>query len=291
MTSDLAHVAVLVPVKPPAVAKSRLAGLGDTARQELARAFAADTVAAALACDVVDRVLVVTDDHALAEALSGLGAEVIPDGTSDLNGTLLQAAAEMHRRDPSLRLAALCADLPALRPEELALAFAAADPDSMSFVADQERVGTTVVIAPTLEAFRPSFGDGSRALHLDAGAHEVEEVDVPSLRRDVDDPDGLAQALLLGVGPSTSMVATVWALHPPTEDRTTSHLQATVSGFDAQTRAGRVLLDDGAELPFTQDALAGTGLRLLRPGQRVRLETHARRDALVVARIQILTLD
>ncbi len=68
--------------------------------------------------------LVVTDDHVLARAMSDLGADVIPDGTSDLNGTLLQAAAEMHRRDPALRLAAVCADLPALRPEEFSTALA-----------------------------------------------------------------------------------------------------------------------------------------------------------------------
>lgn len=199
--------AVLVPVKPPTVAKSRLAPLGDEVRRDLASAFAMDTVAALLSCPTVARVLVVTDDHVLARAMSELGADVIPDGTSDLNGTLLQGAAEMHRRDPTLRLAAVCADLPALRPDELSSALAAAA-TGMSFVADQERVGTTVVIASDLEAFRPAFGAGSRRQHLDAGAHEVDGVDVPSVRRDVDDPDDLAQALALGVGPRTSLVTT-----------------------------------------------------------------------------------
>ena len=50
--------AVLVPVKPPAFAKSRLADLGDDTRRELATAFAVDTVNAALASPGVDRVLV-----------------------------------------------------------------------------------------------------------------------------------------------------------------------------------------------------------------------------------------
>ena len=49
-------------------------------------------------------------------------------------------------------------------------------------------------------------------------------------------------------------------------------MQATVSRFDDQTGDGDVLLDDGLELPFKGDALRGTGLRLLRPGQRVRIE-------------------
>jgi 2-phospho-L-lactate guanylyltransferase len=108
--------AVLVPVKRPAVAKTRLSDLGDRARRDLATAFAVDTVDAALACPVVDRVLVVTDDHVVARFLADRGADVIPDATShDLNATLVQAAAEMHRRDPGAGLVALCADLPALR--------------------------------------------------------------------------------------------------------------------------------------------------------------------------------
>ena len=74
--------AVLVPVKPPAFAKSRLADLGDATRRELATAFAVDTVSAVLASPVVDRVLVVTDDHELARGLADLGVDVLPDGTS-----------------------------------------------------------------------------------------------------------------------------------------------------------------------------------------------------------------
>lgn len=212
-SSSTQRYAVLVPVKPPAFAKSRLSDLGDEARRDLATAFAVDTVTAAVACPSVDRVLVVTDDHELARGLAELGVEVIPDGTTDdLNGTLVLAAAEMHRRHPGLRLVALCADLPALRPEELATALDASDPDAMSFVADQQGVGTTAVVAPTLETFRPAFGPGSRQRHLDAGAHEVDGVDVPSLRRDVDDRDDLAEAMRLGVGRRTSLVATLLGL-------------------------------------------------------------------------------
>jgi 2-phospho-L-lactate/phosphoenolpyruvate guanylyltransferase len=281
-----ARYAVLVPVKPPAVAKSRLGGLGDRPRRDFAAAFAADTVAAVLACERVARVLVVTDDHVLARGLVELGADVIPDGTTDLNGTLVQAAAEMHRRDPELGLAAVCADLPALRPVDLDLALAASDPVRMSFVSDQERVGTTAVIAPTLEAFDPAFGGGSRRQHLDAGAHEVDEIDVPSLRRDVDDPESLAQALQLGVGPRTSLVATALRLGGPVPET----VQATVSAFDETTRAGRVLLDDGVEVEFAAAALAGSRLRLLRPGQRVRLETHVAGRTVRILSLDILTL-
>jgi hypothetical protein len=67
-------------------------------------------------------------------------------------------------------------------------------------------------------------------------------------------------------------------------------MQATVSSFDPGTFSGSVLLDDGVELPFAADALDGSGLRLLRPGQRVRLETSGEGSALEVHRLQIVTL-
>ena len=67
-------------------------------------------------------------------------------------------------------------------------------------------------------------------------------------------------------------------------------MQATVSAFDADRRDGRVLLDAGVELPFPADALAGTRLRLLRPGQRVRLEITGEGAAMRVVGLQILTL-
>src|SRR4051794_18741628 len=211
-SSSAPGFAVLVPVKRTAVAKSRLGGLGDAVRRDLASAFAADTVAAALACEQVASVLAVTDDHELAGGLRDLGADVIPDGTSDLNGTLLQAAAEVHRRDPGLALVALCADLPALRPDDVSRALAAADTSRMSFVADRQEVGTTAVVAPSLETFRPAFGDGSRRQHIEAGAFEITDLDLPTLRRDVDEPADLAEALRLGVGPRTLLVATAHRL-------------------------------------------------------------------------------
>ncbi|QXJ24844.1 hypothetical protein AGRA3207_006248 [Actinomadura graeca] len=48
-------------------------------------------------------------------------------------------------------------------------------------------------------------------------------------------------------------------------------MQGTVKAFDAETRSGSVLLDDGTELPFDAGAFDAGGLRLARFGQRVNL--------------------
>jgi cold shock CspA family protein len=46
-------------------------------------------------------------------------------------------------------------------------------------------------------------------------------------------------------------------------------MQATVRSYDGGTRSGSVFTDTGTVLTFGAGALAGSGLRLLRPGQRV----------------------
>jgi 2-phospho-L-lactate guanylyltransferase len=50
-------------------------------------------------------------------------------------------------------------------------------------------------------------------------------------------------------------------------------VQATVRSFDAGTRCGSVFLDDGTVLEFGAGAFSASGLRLLRPGQRVSIRT------------------
>ena len=46
-------------------------------------------------------------------------------------------------------------------------------------------------------------------------------------------------------------------------------MQATVRSFDPVAGSGSVFLDDGKVVAFGPAAFAGSGLRLLRPGQRV----------------------
>jgi cold shock CspA family protein len=63
-------------------------------------------------------------------------------------------------------------------------------------------------------------------------------------------------------------------------------VQATVATFEPADGSGTVLTDDGRRIRYDGVAFAAGGLRLLRPGQRVRLETADGR----VVRITIATL-
>lgn len=197
------QVVVVVPVKPPSRGKSRLDRMPDDLRRGLATAFALDTVSAAAAAPLVVAVLVVTDDAALAAQLAGRGHAVIPDGGTDLNDSLVQAAAEVRRRWPRARPVVLLADLPCLTPDDLSSALRLL-PAQAAFVRDRHGTGTTLYAAPA-HAFRPRFGVGSAAAHLDDGALEI-DVRAPGLRLDVDDTSDLADALELGVGLHTAAV-------------------------------------------------------------------------------------
>jgi 2-phospho-L-lactate guanylyltransferase len=199
---------VLIPVKVLAQAKSRLAELAGPRRGELALALAGDTVTAVLRTGQVARAVVITDDPVAAAALAQLGALVIPDEPRDgLNAALRHGAAFSAKHWPRSGTAALSADLPALRPAELAEALKAAAAWPNAFVADAAGDGTTLYTAAPGTAFRPAFGLASRARHAAGGAAELELTDIPGLRRDVDTPADLRAATALGLGPRTAPLA------------------------------------------------------------------------------------
>ena len=200
---------VVVPVKPPALGKSRLVGLTDEQRRELAEAFALDTVAGGRATRGVEAVLVVTDDFRLAAAVRGRSAcEVMPDGVSeDLNATLVQAAAEVVRRWPGAVPVALCADLPGLRPDELADVLAEARRAGVGRprrLRARPRRGRARRCTPLRRPVRAGLRRRApRHAHERAGAVEVGAA-ATSVRTDVDDLADLGAALVAGVGPHTS---------------------------------------------------------------------------------------
>jgi 2-phospho-L-lactate guanylyltransferase len=161
---------IIIPVKDTRVAKTRLTGLSQPVRAALALAFAQDTVTAALACADVREVVGVTS---------------------------------VRRTDPQAAVAAMSADLPALRSEDLHTALVAGSAHLRWFVADAEGAGTTLLAARRGLALRPAFGAGSRQAHALRGATDLVGPDLERLRRDVDTEEHLWQAVGLGVGHHT----------------------------------------------------------------------------------------
>ncbi|HWJ08326.1 MAG TPA: 2-phospho-L-lactate guanylyltransferase [Nocardioides sp.] len=195
--------AVLLPVKSPGSGKSRLSALPDADRRRLAAAFAADAVTACTATPGVALVVVVSDDEEFATSLARDGVVACADPGGGLNAALRHGAAFAHEVAPGLRPAALLADVPALTAADLAEALDQARATSgPCFVEDAEGTGTTLYTAP-YDAFDPRFGAGSADAHRAAGAVPVRGA-LATLRRDVDDLDGLDGAIALGVGAATA---------------------------------------------------------------------------------------
>ncbi|MFJ7074527.1 2-phospho-L-lactate guanylyltransferase [Streptomyces sp. NPDC098781] len=197
---------LVVPLKPLARAKSRLSDTAaDGLRPGLALAFAQDTVAAALACPAVKDVAVVTDDALAGRELGALGAHVVPDEPAGgLNAALAHAATVVRASRPDGPVAALNADLPALRPLELAKVLDAAAEFPRAFLADAATIGTTLLTAAPGNELLPAFGEDSRARHRASGAVELHLDAVDSVRQDVDTGEDLRAALALGVGRRTA---------------------------------------------------------------------------------------
>lgn len=200
---------LVIPLKPLTRAKSRLSDTAaDGLRPGLALAFAQDTVAAALACPAVGDVAVVTDDALAGRELAALGARIVSDEPrGGLNAALTHGVTAVRAARPGSPVAALNADLPALRPLELSRALDAAAEFPRAFLADAAAIGTTLLAAAAAQELLPAFGPDSRARHRASGAVELTLGDVDSVRQDVDTGDDLRAALALGVGRFTAVAS------------------------------------------------------------------------------------
>lgn len=193
----------MLPVKHAGLAKSRLAPPAGIDRTQLARAIALDSLDAALACPAVGHVVVVTSDPVVGAPGQRL-ADVVPDPATGLLGAVHAGVhrALAHHNGP---VAVLLADVPALRPADLAVALNECARHPAAFVPDAEGTGTVLLAASEPSRLAPAFGPGSAARHEAGGAVRL-DLDLPSLRRDVDTWQALQQALALGVGPATAVV-------------------------------------------------------------------------------------
>lgn len=256
-----------MPVKPLTAAKSRLRGaLPGVPHEELALALARDTVAAAVRRA---EVLVVSDDPTAGPALAALGARVVPDAPSRGLNEALEYGATLAGA-PRRRVGALTADLPALRPDDLARVLAAAA-GTRAYVADAAGTGTTVLLAGPGGKLDPRFGPGSALAHAASGARRLAAP--PGVRRDIDTMADLRAARALGLGRYTAALLDCRA-DVVGGTGYGAGMQATVASFDEATRSGTVLLDDGSEMRFPAAAFDASGLRLLRLGQRVRIDRN-----------------
>jgi len=202
-------VGLIIAVKRLAIAKSRLAPVFSApTRERVVLAMLLDTIAAAGRVPSLRGITVVTPDEVAADAARQRGADVLADPTPDghpdpLNNAIVAAESQiLSTPDPPANLIVLQGDLPALQPQELTEALAAARPHPRSFVADRHGSGTVALFAFGV-GLQPAFGPDSALRHRRSGATELTGA-WPGLRCDIDTPDDLRAARTLGVGPATT---------------------------------------------------------------------------------------
>ncbi|MFC9662114.1 2-phospho-L-lactate guanylyltransferase [Nocardia sp. NPDC127606] len=200
-------VHAVMAVKHIGRAKSRLANVLSTEqRAQLVLAMFTDTAVAATSVPELLSLTVVTPDPLVAARARELGAHVIdepPAGADPLNTALAAGAADVRDRHGPTALLALQADLPALRPSELADVLAVAV-SARSVVIDHTGTGTAaLLIRDTTAPLSPRFGADSARAHRDDGAVPLLG-HWPGLRCDVDTPEDLDLVRTLGVGEFTT---------------------------------------------------------------------------------------
>ncbi|MGD9954722.1 MAG: 2-phospho-L-lactate guanylyltransferase [Candidatus Nanopelagicales bacterium] len=195
------EVVAVVPVKPLANAKSRLA-VDDDERADLALAFALDAVGALVGCPLVDDVVVVTTDPRVAADMRPLGVRIARDDGVGLDRAIRSGV----RAVPARRAVAVVpGDLPCLRPDDVGTVLRAALAQGGAFVPDLAGTGTTFVVQAAGSPVRTRYGDGSADRHRALGLHGLADAPVRA-RHDVDTLDDLRSAAGLGLGARTSAV-------------------------------------------------------------------------------------
>jgi len=195
---------LIVPVKCQSSAKSRLHPPAGVARAELAHAIALDTITAALASVPPAHLVVVTSDEHTATFVRDRRAVVIPDQGGGLNAAIRLGIEHVERVLGPGPAAVLLGDIPALLPQDLINALSVCARHPRALVPDASGTGTVLLSALSPRDLHPRFGSDSAREHSRDGVRL--DLDLPSLRTDVDDDRALRQAIAIGVGRHTAMV-------------------------------------------------------------------------------------
>ncbi len=195
---------VVLPVKGGPEAKTRLSSPGVIDASRLALAFAADLMTAVRGTPEVLGVVVVSSDAMSRQALAGGGTILSEDPGTGLNAAAVAGITAARRARPAAGVVVMLADLPCVTPADVSQALTAAAGHSRSFIRDAQGTGTTLIALASGVVAEPLFGAFSAARHLAAGFAELALAADARIRLDVDTPEDLAIAVMLGVGAKTT---------------------------------------------------------------------------------------
>jgi 2-phospho-L-lactate guanylyltransferase len=189
----MSGVWIVVPVKPLALGKSRLAGVLRThQRRVLNERLLRHVLGVAVAVVGAPRVVVVSADPAVLALARRF--RVLPcreHGPRDLNHALAQGA-ELARRQGAGAVLSIASDLPLLDAAELRAMIAEARPNSVVAATDRAGLGTNALLVCPPGQIQYAYGRNSLRRHQ-ARARQAgcrwSVVNAPGLAFDIDHPD------------------------------------------------------------------------------------------------------
>ena len=219
MTSALAPLVAVVPVRGLPAGKRRLAALLDVEqRNSLVRSMLEDVVRALQGAPVVDDVVICSRDAAAAEEAARLGADFLqqPEDQPGFNAAVRLAQRELGSAGALL---VVPADLPLLTVAAVHTLVDAAPPTPAVVIAPAHNGGTNGLLLRPPGVIAPLFGPASAQAHRQAAA-AAGEAGVPlrvvpddAWARDIDSSDDLRWlAEVIDERPAEVAVATRAAL-------------------------------------------------------------------------------
>jgi 2-phospho-L-lactate guanylyltransferase len=139
----------------------------------------------------VERTIVVSEEPRAAELAAAAGAELLSDFDDSSHSAAAIAGMARARDTGASCVALLPGDCPLLDPRELDRILTGVPDHYVTVIPDRNGTGTNALVMAPPNAIEPSFGEGSRARHVEAARaagvpYGVEEVH--SLGLDLDTP-------------------------------------------------------------------------------------------------------
>ena len=200
--------ALLIPIKDPANAKTRLAELlSEDERRRLAWAMFEDVSHAITAARKPDRVVMVTSFPPAIERARELGWEVLIEESQISESASIDWASRILSERGFDKVMRLPADLPLVLAEDIdELLSIELDSPGALLVPSGEGTGTNAIIRTPPALFPSRFGPNSLALHKQEAARvgvECVIVNNPRIALDIDEPGDLELLLEAGRGTQT----------------------------------------------------------------------------------------
>ena len=200
--------AVLIPIKDPSRAKTRLAQLlAGEERRRLAWAMFEDVSRAVAAADAPDRIVVVTSYGPAIERARSLGWDVLVEESQTSESASVDWASRALGERGFDTVMRLPADIPLVEADDIdrLLSVELSSPAAL-LVPSRDGTGTNAIIRTPSNLFPSRFGPNSLALHQEEAARvgvRCAIVNNARIALDIDDPADLSAFLESGRGTET----------------------------------------------------------------------------------------